>query len=331
MMVKKPKATQRSALMDGLNWVSTLKSEFCILDGQYIRASNGLITMGYPCEEYFGQAPSLAHLTAAIKVSGEQYQIVEEAFKLTITSFNFKAVIKSIDVTTLPEMTMAPSIAKASGEFIRAGGIAGKFSSEGASRLLEASLYCKSGSILGTDGKCLIEAWHGIDMPEIILPCATMNMLSKIRAELIGFGIGCNQAGINSITFWFNNDAYLTSQLYVGETWPTNRVTELLAFDPSECKAFPSTFFIALEEIKPFVIDKGTIPAVVLLRDRCKSHDDPGVGAEIQWGHDMDIEKFRCNIHSLLGLSGHVHRFVVDKDKILLIGKNTRAVVMGVK
>lgn len=329
-----PKKTEpTSELLEGLKWISHVKAEHCILDGQYIRATDGLITMGYPCQEHFGQAPSLAHLLAAIKVCGNKYRIVEEAFKLTITAFNFKAIIVSIDAINLPAMIIAPMMAKISHGFVKAAQIAGKFSSEGASRLLEASLYCKAGSVIGTDGKVLIEAWHGIDMPEIILPCAAVNTLAKIHGELIGFGVNYNHTCINAMTFWFANGAWMTAQLYVNETWPTMKMDEILNVNSTAGIKFPSTFFLTLNAIKPFVIEKGTVPGIILLSDRCKSHDEPNVGAEMQWNEDMQLTKFKCNINSLLGLSGHVHSFVhVEHDnRMVLIGNNVRAAIMGLR
>ena len=273
---KKPSAKTSSRLLEVVNFLSSITKEerppnetHILLKDKTATAFNGTIGAGAIIEEDLHCAPHAKTFLNALAKCGDKYTLTQVDNKLLIKSGPFKANIPCIDPTLLyfptPDQLQAPiddsfKIALQSIE---------KIKPENGQRVVTLSFLMNGQSVIATDGKILIEAWHGLNLPtNIAVPKAIIPVLLGTK-KLIGFGLSST-----TVTFYLDDNSFIRSQLYE-EAWPN--IADIMN-KPASPIPLPKDFFKALDAVKDFS-DNG----MVYFKDgKLQSHEVSEKGAEFE-------------------------------------------------
>jgi hypothetical protein len=140
---------------------------------------------------------------------------------------------------------------------------------ENSQRVVLASALLRSGSVASTTGHFALEAWHGFDMPDMVVPKLFLNAVAAVNKKPVGFGFSPT-----SFTLHYEDGAWLRTQLY-SDKWPDiDRVLN----HPYNAVPVPEEFFPAIETIKEFSSDD----RVRIRPGRVQSHQSSEIGATLE-------------------------------------------------
>lgn len=257
----KAKATQKetSELLASLEFISLIKKDqdtsALFRSGQLV-ATDGVVTVGIPVNTDLTACPHLEKTVAALKICGRSFDITQlPEGAISIKGGSFRARIPCVPIELAPAAAIQPDPAQYAidSRFTAALSGVARIATENATRLVETTILCRNGTVVASDGKILLEIFHGIQFPEIILPKHAASLLAKTKKEPKLFGVGYNQDGkISSITFHFDDNSWLKSQLYT-DNWPD--IDRILAANDFTLEALSHDFFEACANISKFVED----------------------------------------------------------------------------
>lgn len=273
----KPEQT-KPALLQALEFVSCVSEKLGAPNETHVGlrnnmaiAFNGIIAAGAPIPETIYCHPHTLLFMEALSKCNESYSITQlDNERLSIKSGKFKATVPCLDPLLMQDAQPDPLIAPVTNKFKEAVEAVGVLASETSLQVVTASILMNGASVIATNGKMLLEYWHGLDLPpNVPLPKEFVKALAKQKKNLIGFGFSGNSA-----TFWFEDGCWLRTQLYA-EQWPDvsrilNREANLWTIDPQ--------FFNALDAVASFSEDGNVYSRLNML---C-SHADEGVGASYE-------------------------------------------------
>lgn len=258
-MAKQPRKRKNESaaqpLIDALAFVGIAQSDIGAVEQTHCRfgykaltAFDGVLAAGIPVETELLCCPHTGRLQKALERCDGVFSLAENANgSLTVSSGKFKAHIPLVRPDELMFVNPDEPIAPITDEVKTALLIASELAKEGAQRVIEASVLLRYGSAIGTNGHVVIEAWHGCDLPTVVLPKSFITALKKVNKPLAQFGFGNS-----SVTFWFEDGSWLRSQLY-NEPWPKT-LDEVLAC-PVPLTPLPEGFYDAVETVSPFTDD----------------------------------------------------------------------------
>ena len=122
-----------------------------------------------------------------------------------------------------------------------------------ASRPWAMGILLRDKSAFATNNIILAEHWIGYPMPNVNLPVSAINELARIGEEPIGVRLG-----EHSITFYFEGDRWLRSQLLSTE-WPDIGALLNVASQDADMKPVPEGLYEAVETVKPFLELEGRV------------------------------------------------------------------------
>lgn len=227
----------QSHLLFGKGWL-------CAFDGVIaaahpVKASD---TLCCPNADMFRTAIARAQSDLAMTIAPDNDRI-------SIVTGKLRANVPCIDISTFPFYAPDKIVGNIDNR-LRASIIAcGALVSESATRLHEASMLMRANSCISTDAKILIESWHGCNVPTLILPKAIAVALEKTQDKnLVSFGYSDH-----TITFYFEDGAWIKSQLYDGAVRDYPDVDAVLRkmFAP-ELLPVPSDLFEGIETLIKF-------------------------------------------------------------------------------
>lgn len=241
-----------------------------LLNNNWAVAFNGIIAAGAKVALPIRAAPNYYLFEKALAKSGE-YEIEATQDKLTIKSGKFKAIIPCIDPIYIGVSSIDPNTHNIDDEFKKGLEITGALASENGQTIHYASILMNGKSLVSTEnGVMLFEYWHGCDLPAgIAIPKALVGPLIKTNKKLVGFGHSAS-----SVTFYFEDESWLRSQLY-SEQWPDiGRVLNV----PSNPIDTPKDLWEAVSIVAPHSTDN----LVYFDNDILRSHADNGLGASYE-------------------------------------------------
>jgi hypothetical protein len=124
--------------------------------------------------------------------------------------------------------------------------------------------------MVATDTAVMLEFWHGISLPTLILPKALVTVILNTDKKLKQFGYS-----ENSCTFYYEDDSWIKTQTYA-EPWPN---VDVILNKPSKPEPLPVGFYDALRNIKPFSEGKDLQKTVYFVDGALQSHRDKCDGA----------------------------------------------------
>lgn len=251
----KKKTEAKSDLIEALRHISLCQSEIgndtethCVISQGFISATNNILSCGVFINEDLHLRPNTHRLLKALERCEEPISLTPREDKLAIKSGPFKALVPCLSMEGFEPGAPDPILGTLTPAFLDALEVAAVATVDRAPLAMNASLLLRSGSVLGTNGHVLVEAWHGSAMPaEFAIPKSFQVVLSKLRKVPASFG-----ASERSFTVYFDDKSWLRTQLY-DYIWPETPRTLLDA--PSQPKEVPADFFKAVNKVRAFSQD----------------------------------------------------------------------------
>lgn len=330
----KAKAAQKatSELLASLEFISLIKKDSdtsALFRGGQLVATDNVVTVGIPVSTDLNACPHLEKTVAALRICGQSFDITQlPEGAIAIKGGSFRARIPCISADLAPAAPIMPDqgMYAIDSRFTAALSGVAAIATENATRLVETTILCRNGTVVASDGKIILEIYHGIAFPQIILPKHAATLLAKTKKEPKLFGVGYNQEQqISSITFHFEDGSWLKSQLYT-QGWPD--IDRVLAANDFVIEALSSDFFDACANIGTFAEDG---KAILLDKTTIKTSGDTE-GASQVLGTAMSITaafnptyiKFLSNYVDKIGYSERARA-------LFFFGDTARAALMTMR
>lgn len=298
------------------------ETHVCIKNN-WVTAYNGVLAVGHKCDSDLFACPQIKLAIEALSKCGQNIAITQlDANRLSIKSDRFKAIIPCVNLSLLEPPVPDPSIAVIGDNLKTAFEIAGLLQTDNAQTIYGASVLMNGQSLISSlSGQMIIEYWHGIDLPTgLAIPKALIAPLSKINKKLVGFGFSTW-----SVTFYFEDESWIKSQLY-SEQWPDiHRVFDCVA----NVQQFPADFWSALDAVAPF-----SEALAYFCEGRLRSHAAEGVGAEFELPGLIGGPIYPARqLAALRSWATHVdfQAHGANGPVLYAVGKQARAVIAGVR
>lgn len=285
---KKP--TQASLLLEALTFVEPGVGDhepwqaFVRLHNNMAVAYSTQIAAGHPIAEELTLAPQWDKLKLALSKADKSLVIAETpGGQLSVSGQSkggkIRALVPCMSPNDMPNVYPDQPIAfNGNGNILReAFKVCGVFTSEAARNVHEASLLLEANVCTGTNGHCLLQFWHGVDLPPlIVLPKLFTQSVVKTDKDITGFGFTWNHDGtkVASFTLWFDGGGWIKTQCYA-DNWPNVGSVIDVATYPIEC---PAMMFDAIDAVAKFN-DNGQVS---FGNEKIMSHDSEEVGAQIE-------------------------------------------------
>lgn len=287
------------------------------MGANWATAFNGVIAAGCPITEDIYACPNSKLIVEALSKCGEHISFTQLEHKLSIKSDKFKAIVPCIDPTLLNIALPDNPICPITDAFKEGLSIVGTLANENAQSVHLASILMNGPSLIATNGKVVIEYWHGLNLPPgISLPKALVEPLNNTK-KLAQFGFSQS-----SVTFWFDDGSWIKSQLYV-ERWPD---MGMVLNRPANAWPVSGSFWAGLEAVAGFT-ESGFVyfDAGVL-----RSHDNPSQGASYEVPGLPKGPAFPAK--QLAMIRNYATRIdFLAKDCLLFFGDNVRGAIAGVR
>lgn len=265
----KKKQDTRSQLVKSLDFLHMLfkagdaQSMYCIMGNNKAVAFNMILAAGTVIDEDFQACPHMGLFSAALDQCGQEYQITQlSAEKLLVRSGGFQAYIPCISGDSLSWPIPDAPLAPASDALTAAIWKVAPLVSTKAKTVLEGSIQLNNGSCIATNRRVVIEAWHGIEMPNgLLIPRIAANVLHKAKKKLVSFGLSKE-----TLTFHFDDNTWLRTQLY--QDRPMNMTRLFMAVSP---RPVVPGLFEAVRKVAPFSDERS-----VFIHDCYVSSHRPG-------------------------------------------------------
>lgn len=263
-MARKPKTpakpeTKSLSLLEALKHVNlaqtTLGFTFtrhCVLHDHWAYGFDGTLSAGHPIQEDLSLAPQTAKLVQALERCDEHLAMAALPSGLSVKSGRFRAVVPCFPLPDMPHIAPDAPVT-AIDDRLRLGfaAVAPAVSDSG-QFVATAAVRLSAGAVCGTNRHVIIEYWHGIDLPTVLIPKAAIKAIEAVKKPLAQFGFSANSA-----TFYFDDGSWIKTQLY-NETYPNvdgiwTRHAKAVFVPPVP------DFFDAVKKLKPFVDERNAI------------------------------------------------------------------------
>jgi hypothetical protein len=332
-MAKKPiKPSSSNSLLNALDFLSNVTKDegspnetHVLLQNKTVTAFNGILAAGVLIEEDIIAAPHNTTIINALKRCKEQFSLTQlDGAKLSIKSGKFRAVVPCIDPALLSWPTPDNPCAVIDDRLKEGLTALEAIKTDNAQRVVIQSFLMNGLSIIATDGKIIIEWWHGINLPiGLAIPKSIIPAITKTSKKLSQFGFSNN-----SVTFYFEDNSWIRTQLYA-EAWPDG-VFSLLDRE-NNAKPLVKGFYEAVEAVAPFsengfvFLDNGFI----------KSHRDSEKGATYEVLNLQGSTSYAYRYLNLIKPYVETIDFLVNADVghghyAMFYGKQCRGIIAGV-
>ena len=222
----------------------------CRLFGNKLVATAGPLSAGVNIQEEIECCPNTQKLIDALKECPEAVNLTMiTAKELSVRSGNFQATIPCIDQSEIPAIYPNPQTQAVNAEFQVALKQVGAIVSDRARTVLQSSVQLCEGSIVGSNGDLILEAWHGSPGPVgSILPKLFINSLKRQKGKTLYF-VG---SALDGLTAHFDDGSWIKTALQSDPAFPNLQSYLSLANNPIP---LPLGFFEAIERLSPFSKD----------------------------------------------------------------------------
>lgn len=314
-------------LIDALKFVSIIQKDTGLDYTRHVRIENnmvigtdGIITIAHPIAEDLNAYPQTALFISALQKCNTSHTITQlDNSRIAIKAGVFKGYVPCLTQNEIPIVTPDFPCATINDSLRDCMGKIEFLANEESDILVVSSLLIREGTIISTDRHLILQAWHGIDLPEIALTKRTVKTILKIKKPLIQFGFTSSSA-----TFYFEGGAWLKARLPAGG-WPDLPMLD----EKSNAWPLPPDFFTALRAIEPFADDNN---AVIFSKNMVHTHNEEfkNIGASYEVNGLAPGGKF--GIRKLLSLEPFVKTidFGGVTRRAYFFGDNIRGVLAGI-
>lgn len=324
---KKAKAPNPAAsLIAALKFISVAQKkagptnlQFSHITNKWVAASDGILTVAHPIEEDLEACPHTLQFIDALSKVGEDLSIIQlTANSLAISSGAFRGLVPCVAFEDVPITAPDPSCATLDDRLKTALLAVAGLANESAPSAAYAAVLLQAGSAVATNGAALLEAWHGIDLPPgLMLPKAAALAVAKAQPSLVGFGFSESSA-----TFYFENGAFIKTQLFA-ERFPNyHPVFEVENFNPWP---IPDEFFKAVRAVESFsqnghIFFEDSAVLSKSYKEEATSYKVEGVPDGMGFSSKLllAVEHAMKNVH-----------FDKAANKVVFLGENIRGALMA--
>lgn len=227
-------------------------------------AYDGILAAGCAIPEELNCCPHTAKLLEALsKSTGETVSITLSDGRLAVKSGNLRVFIPCALPDLMPVVIPDPVCGLVDDRLRDGFEKVMRIASDTAEHVLTASILLQRNSMLATDRIVILEYWHGIDLPRLVLPKKSVKAFVDCKKSMIKFGFS-----ETSFTIYFQDNSWIKTQLY-NENWPDSAFRILDGAD-TQFRPLPPNFFDAVAAVAPH--SEGN--RIYLLDGAISSHED---------------------------------------------------------
>lgn len=293
----------------------------CRFFGSKLVASAGPLSAGIPVTEEIECCPNTLKLIDALKQCPDAINLTMLTPKeLSVKSGNFQATIPCIEQHELPAIYPNVQTHNVTLEFEQALKQVGAIVSDRAKTILQSSVQLLDGSIVGSNGDVILEAWHGCPGPiGPILPKLFINAIKKQRGKSL-YSLG---TAIDSLTAHYDDGSWIKTAVQADPAFPDLRSFLSLNSNPGP---MPLGFFEAIERLEAFSQDRRIyLTAEGICTDNYRTDGAINLCADLPIGISFTIESLQL----LNGIAEKID-FNVSSRMAYFFGRNVRGCI-GVK
>jgi hypothetical protein len=230
-------------------------THFRITNGR-VTGFNGILALSSPIPLDLTATPAAIPFVKAIEGCSDQVVLyMTEAKRLAVKSGSFKAYINcSDDGEMLDAIKPEGRGCMLPGVIINAFKALEPFIGYDASRPWANGILLRGQCAYATNNIIVAQVWVGQELPEMNIPDLAIRELIRIGEEPLACTLGKN-----NITFHFNEDRWMRSQL-LNTNWPNiDRLLDSVEELGPEFGPLPTGIFESVEKLKPFLSDEGRI------------------------------------------------------------------------
>lgn len=311
-MARKPGAGRKaaknelaSALIDAIKFGSVLKAATTtsIPQAHYVWMNagtaimfDGIVAAGHPIPPGIAGYPHAKLLLDALDNTDKtftqtvhdngDFEIASDKYSARVPALAYDQVIPTVPDAQQAQITDPVGLVAAFEALL-------KVTVETGDNVAYSSVRVNSGAMLGTNGAVILEVRDTNGMPPIVMPRQFVNAVVKAGGKPTGMGIG---ADWQSFTIWFENGAWLRTNLYKAEDWPEAMVNSYYAMIQSNDTTLELNpkLWAAIDAVLPFADGNNRVqvrPGIV------RTHPDRAQGAaldvkEVGLSFDVDGKRF---------------------------------------
>jgi hypothetical protein len=318
--------SKASALLSALEFISLVQNEkgqihecHSHINNNTISAFNGILGAGISVREDLNACPHTLRMRDALANCGQELSITQMPNDyLSIPSERFKAIVPCVSKSLLlpiepdaPCATIDDRIREGFEQIMH-------ITNDKAERVIEASILLKADTMIATNGKVILEYWHGINLPpQLAIPKIAAATICKVKKPLVKLGFSAS-----SVTFYFDDNSWVRTQRYV-EEWPnTDKVLNVVCY-PED---IPIALFPAVDSVAAFSDDE----KIFFRGNKIQSHASENVGASYEIdGFDANVQ---LNYKFIKQSQEHMRKadFKVRNGAIFFFGNKTRGAIAAI-
>jgi hypothetical protein len=287
----------------------------CAIWNGYVLACDGILTAGARVGlDAITACPHSGRLLSALQRCEGTFAVSQIEDKLTVKSGKFRATIPCVSFADIPQSMPHPNMVPIDDSVKLALSNVSGLTDDKETVIHKAATLLQSGVAVATDGSILIEHRHACQLPvRVLLPNRLVEVISKCSKKLVGIG-----GAENSVTFWFEDESFVKSQLYDQEYPNFDRLLLSDRLDPAPEGMFEGVRKVADFHEKGWVIFRGNGIASSWEESEGAFFECPGVPEGMHFNGDyMKIaEKFATRL-----------RF--ERDRMHFQNDTVRGVVMA--
>jgi len=212
-MARKSKSQHSATLIDALRFVGMNGAEYCSISNNLVTSVTDNICMGHPIEENLEAQANIKSLTQSLCKVNEQATITQlDIDKLHVSSDGLQVYVNCEQQIKHVKQDEATSVLNM--EFINALNHLKLVVSNNGEHIAMKSLLFYAQSIYSTNRYMMVEYWHGLDLPFVVIDKKLCDLILKCKKETVNFG-----CSTNSVSIYFKDDSWIMGKNYQDE-WP---------------------------------------------------------------------------------------------------------------
>lgn len=211
-------------------------------------AYDGVLAAGHRIDEDLNACPHTMTLVSALKKCQGALSVAQlDSGRISVKSGRFRALVPCQPDAIIQGTAPDPVCGQMDNRIRDALAVVSPFVIENSQRLMNAAALLRANSVLAVNGSNLIvEYWHGINLPQMLVPKLFITALTKINKNIVSFGFSPT-----SLTVYFEDTSWLKTQLY-NERYPD---CDSVLSKPHSPQLLPVGFYEAFNTIVSFVKD----------------------------------------------------------------------------
>src|SRR5215217_805025 len=294
---------------------------------------DGIVAAGHPIPADVAGYPHAKLFADALENTDKSFTLtVHQDGKFEIGSDKYNAIVPALEydkvIQTAPDA--AQGLINNPENLMAAFANALKVTTETGDTVLYSSVrITKDATVMATNGAVFLETKISDNLPPVILPRQFVAAVVKAAATLKPTGVGIGMDW-KSLTIWFENGAWLRTNLYSNDAWPNDAIDLFyrgVNMSVNRTDLDPKGW-AAIGQVLPFAVDR-----VIMRPGIIRTHPDRKEGAALEVKEatatfDVDGKQFLA-LAEIAKFYGVTEEFEVPL--MLVFGDNCRGIVAGLE